>query len=387
MQLFEEKIDRLLSAPLYGQPPSEKQASLLDLFRDELDYACERHAGYKNYVEHWSSNYRSAGKVADLPFLPVALLKTNPPLSLVGGDEIKKTLTSSATTSQVPSRVVLDAATARRTAKGIVSIVRDFIGSARRPYLVVDSQDFMGGNTLGARGAAIHGLQPFASQTAWCLSPSSSSELRLDLDRLKAFSKDHQDAEVLVYGFTSILWSYLIKPLLAENICLNLPKARILHSGGWKRLQDQAVEKSEFNQQLGRVFGCSADRVTDFYGMVESVGVIYPDCIEGNKHAPAFSDVIVRNPLTLEPVAAGESGVVQVCNVLPTSFPGHLLLTEDMAHVIAYDGCPCGRRGISFRFAGRIPKAELRGCGNIQNKRTPGNERVSRDRIETSESK
>jgi hypothetical protein len=41
-----------------------------------------------------------------------------------------------------------------------------------------------------------------------------------------------------------------------------------------------------------------------------------------------------------------------------------------MAKVIAYDGCPCGRRGISFRFAGRIPEAENRGCGNIQSKRS-----------------
>ena len=129
---------------------------------------------------------------------------------------------------------------------------------------------------------------------------------------------------------------------------------------------NEAVEKEVFNRELGRTFGCSPDRVVDFYGMVETVGVIYPDCPEGNKHAPLFGDVIVRDPLTLAPVAEGEYGIVQVCSVLPTSFPGHLLLTEDRAQVIAYDGCGCGRRGISFRFAGRIPKAELRGCGNLQ---------------------
>ena len=110
-----------------------------------------------------------------------------------------------------------------------------------------------------------------------------------------------------MYGFTFILWNHLVKPLMEEGICLNLPKARILHSGGWKRLQDQAVEKTEFNQQLARTFGCSPDRIIDFYGMVETVGVIYPDCSEGNKHGPAFGDVIVRDPLTLEPVAAGRT--------------------------------------------------------------------------------
>jgi hypothetical protein len=371
MQHFDDKIDRLLSMPPYYQSPEERQVDLLEILREELEYACQRHAGYRNYIQHWPVDYRSARQVVDLPFLPVGILKANPPLSFVGLDEVKRTLTSSATTSQSPSRVVLDAPTARRMTKGIVTIVRDFIGPARRPYLVVDTPDFMGeGNALGARGAAIQGLHPFASETTYCLNLNGQGDLTLDRDRLREFARNQQNAELLVYGFTFILWKHLVQPLLAEGVCLNLPKARILHSGGWKRLQDQAVEKTLFNEQLARVFGCSPDRIIDFYGMVESVGVIYPDCSEGNKHGPVFGDVIVRHPLTLEPVAAGEHGIVQVCSVLPTSFPGNLLLTEDMAQVIGYDGCPCGRRGISFRFAGRIPKAEVRGCGNIESKRS-----------------
>jgi hypothetical protein len=31
-----------------------------------------------------------------------------------------------------------------------------------------------------------------------------------------------------------------------------------------------------------------------------------------------------------------------------------------------YDGCACGRRGIAFRFVKRVPKAEVRGCGNLE---------------------
>ena len=103
--------------------------------------------------------------------------------------------------------------------------------------------------------------------------------------------------------------------------------------------------------------------------MVENVGVIYPDCAQGNKHVPNFAEVIIRDPLTLAPVKAGERGLIQVCSVLPTSFPGFLLLTEDMAEVIGYDDCPCGRKGTSFRFAGRAPKAEVRGCGNLESTR------------------
>jgi hypothetical protein len=367
MPQFEDRVDSLLSAPPYSQSPEDKQAGLLTLLKEELAYACERHAGYKNYVEQWPSDYQCATRVSDLPFLPVRILKADPPLALVEQGQIKRTLTSSATTSQSPSRVVLDTPTSRRMTKGVVTIVRDFIGNARRPYLVVDTPNLLGNaNALGARGAAIQGLQPFASEVTYCLDLDDSGQLQLDLDRLQEFAKDRRDSELLVYGFTYILWNHLVKPLMAEKIRLNLPNVRILHSGGWKRLQDQAVEKAVFNDQLAQIFACSPDRVVDFYGMVETVGVIYPDCPEGNKHCPAFGEVIVRNPLTLKPVAAGESGIVQVCSVLPTSFPGHLLLTEDMAQVISYDGCACGRRGISFRFAGRIPKTELRGCGNLQ---------------------
>jgi hypothetical protein len=371
MELLNEKIDQILSIPPYSQPPIEREAGLLELLREELEYACSRHAGYENYIQHWPVDYRTAERVADLPFLPVGILKADPPLSFIRPDEVKRTLTSSATTSQLPSRVVLDAPTSRRMTKGIVSIVRDFIGTSRRPYLVVDTPDFMRrSDALGARGAAIQGLHPFASQTTYCLDVNEQGDLTLNLDKVREFAETHRDAEVLVYGFTFILWNHLVKPLLAEGICLDLPNIRILHSGGWKRLQDQAVEKSVFNANLARVFGCTPECVIDFYGMVESVGVIFPDCTEGNKHGPAFGDVIVRNPLTLEPVGEGEHGIVQVCSVLPTSFPGNLLLTEDMAQVIAYDGCACGRRGISFRFAGRIPKAELRGCGNLEIKRS-----------------
>jgi hypothetical protein len=374
MQPLDDKIDRMLTVPPYAQLPEERESGLLELLKEELAYASKRHAGYRSYIEHWPITYQTAERVSDLPYVPVGLLKADPPLSFVGPEEVRRTLTSSATTSQSPSRVVLDAPTSRRMTKGTVLIARDFIGSARRPYLVVDTPDQKtGGNALGARGAAIQGLQPFAAETTWCLEPDERGDLRLNLDRLTKFAQDKEDTEVLVYGFTWILWNHLAKPLLEKGICLNLQKAQVLHSGGWKRLQDQAVDQDIFNRQLAEVVGCPSESIIDFYGMVESVGIIFPDCPKRNKHAPVFGDVIVRDPLTLEPVNEGEFGIVQVCSVLPTSFPGNLLLTEDMAQVIGYDGCPCGRRGISFRFAGRIPKAEARGCGNIERKRSAGN--------------
>jgi phenylacetate-coenzyme A ligase PaaK-like adenylate-forming protein len=370
MNEITQRVDQLLAIPPYGLPPEERQAALLALLKDELQYASSRNPEYQNYIEHWPVDTRSAQRISDLPYLPVGLLKAQPPLSLVEPEEVKRILTSSSTTGQMPSRIALDLPTARRMTKGVVAIAQDFIGSSRRPYLVVDVPgSTRGGPELGARGAAIQGLQPFASEVTYCLELDQDGDLTLDRDKLRHFAESQGPSPVLVYGFTYILWKYLIKPLIAENISVEMPNVHILHSGGWKLLLEEAVDKKSFNNGVARVFGCCADRVIDFYGMVENVGVIYPDCSEGNKHVPAFADILVRNPLTLEQVSEREQGIVQVCSVLPTSFPGNLLLTEDIAEIVSYDGCRCGRRGTCFRFVGRVAKAELRGCGNIDRKR------------------
>lgn len=362
-----ERIERLLVGPPYAMAPEEQRSTFLELLKDEIINLWPRIDGLRNYLQHWPIGPQAARRLADLPYLPAGVLKAQPPLCLVETSQIKRTLTSSSTTGQSPSRIALDAATSRRMTKGVVAIAQDFLGSARRSYLVVDCRESLGGGPeMGARGAAIRGLQPFASDVTYCLRLDGVGGFELDRDLLTRFAEAHSNVPVLVYGFTYMLWKHLAKPLIVANVCLELPNVHVLHSGGWKRLQDEAVDKQTFNSELARVFHCSADRIVDFYGMVENVGVIYPDCVEGNKHVPAFGEVMVRNPLTLEPAAEGEPGIIQVCSVLPTSFPGQLLLTEDMGKVVAYDGCGCGRRGTCFRFVGRVPKAEIRGCGNIE---------------------
>jgi hypothetical protein len=367
---IEQAIESVLLQPPYGVDPQQRHRVLLALFKQELAYACERNPRFRNYVEQWPTDFRVADKISDLPYLPVGVFKTSPPLALVGADDVKRTLSSSATTGQVPSRIVLDAATARRMAKGVTTIIRDFIGPARRPYLVIDTPENLAAQAeLGARGAAIQALGSFATEVVSCLHPGHNGDSSVDLEKLLACAAKWKDSEVLVYGFTYVIWTNLVQPLQRQGITLDVPNVRVLHSGGWKRLHEQAVTRDAFTRGVASIFGCSPYRVIDYYGMVENVGVIYPDCDHGNKHVPAFADVIVRDPLTLAPVKAGQRGLIQVCSVLPTSFPGFLLLTEDMAEVIDYDGCPCGRRGISFRFAGRAPKAEVRGCGNLENTR------------------
>jgi hypothetical protein len=367
---LEQSISGLLSAAPYSMDPGERQQALLSVFKSELDYACENNAQFANYVRHWPVSVSAARTIADLPFVPVSAFKANPPLSLVPAAEVKRTLTSSSTSGQSPSRVMLDAATSRRMTKGVIAIIRDFIGSARRPYLVIDTTENLGRQAeLGARGAAIQALGSFATEIVPCLTSDSASGATLDVERLLDFATRAKDATVLVYGFTYVIWTQLVCPLRERGIRLNLPDVHVLHSGGWKRLEQQSVSKDVFIHDVADTFGCAPNRIIDYYGMVENVGVVYPDCEHGYKHVPGFADVIIRDPLTLAPAEVGQAGVVQVCSVLPTSFPGFLLLTDDMGEVVGHDGCACGRRGKYFRFLRRVPKVEMRGCGNLETSR------------------
>lgn len=136
----------------------------------------------------------------------------------------------------------------------------------------------------------------------------------------------------------------------------------MLHGGGWKKLQDQAVGNHEFLSAM--VESAGVQRVISYYGMVEQTGSIYLECEEGHLHAPIYSDIIIRNPVDFRPMSVGETGLIEVLSLLPLSYPGHALLTEDIGIIKGEDDCPCGRLGKYFSVVGRVAKAEVRGCSD-----------------------
>ena len=88
------------------------------------------------------------------------------------------------------------------------------------------------------------------------------------------------------------------------------------------------------------------------------------ECEKGNLHASLFSDIIIRNPDDFSISPIGKKGIIQTLSVLPKSYPGHSLLTEDEGTLLGEDDCACGRLGKYFKISGRIQEAELRGCSD-----------------------
>ena len=186
--------------------------------------------------------------------------------------------------------------------------------------------------------------------------------MELDVEGMKAFLEKHEGEDIFLFGFTFMIWQHFVKELKKTKYHPDLSRGVMIHGGGWKKLLSESVLSEQFKQELNRV--CGITRVHDYYGMVEQTGTIYMECECGHLHTPIFSDVIIRRSSDFSVAGIGEEGLIEVVSVLPKSYPGHVLLTEDSGVILGEDNCPCGRLGKYFKINGRIKNAEIRGCSD-----------------------
>jgi hypothetical protein len=209
---------------------------------------------------------------------------------------------------------------------------------------------------FSARGAGIVGMLSFGRDHTYVLDDAGVPDEAAVLD----FARRHEGEPLLVFGFTFLVWQQLLEVFEGR---LDLSQAVLVHSGGWKALLDRAVDDAAFKRRLREGLGIRS--VHNFYGMVEQVGSVFLEGSDGLLHPPAFADVLVRDPDTWREQPVGEPGIIQVVSALPTSYPGHSLLTEDLGTVVSIDDPTDGHLGKAFVVHGRVPRVELRGCSDV----------------------
>jgi hypothetical protein len=348
-------LDGLLDAPLYGAPQAEKTARLVPALAALTAHHRAGCAAYRRITDVLGGAAAPA-RLGDVPWLPTGLFKTHR-LTSVADDQIATTLTSSGTSGQLPSRVFLDKETARRQARALARIMGHVLGTRRLPMLVIDTATVLHDRTaFSARGAGVLGMMTFGAKPVFAL----DADMQLDRAAVDAFMARHGGAPFLVFGFTYMVWAYLHQRVTGAG--LDLSNGVLVHSGGWKKLGELAVDNAVFRAELAASTGLT--RIHNFYGMVEQVGSVFLEGDDGLLYAPPFADVIVRDPMTFAEVPVGTPGVIQTVSALPTSYPGHSLLTEDLGVIEHVDRDTCGRLGKALRVLGRVPRAELRGCSD-----------------------
>lgn len=357
-----EVIDELVIGEQFNMNQQKKDKLLLSIILVQLEHNMEN-PNIKTMYDKLGIDIKSIRTLEQVPYIPVNMFKYFD-LRICKVDQVVRVLNSSATTTGIPSKIYLDKKTSVRQTQGLISTLQSFLGGSRRPMLIIDcAESNKRGDTITARGAAIRGVSTFGNKIIYVMD-KEDGELKINMDRLFEFVKKYKDKEILVYGFTYIVWSKFLSVLKQEGIKIDMAKLKLLHSGGWKKLISQKVEKKEFSETVINIFNTSSANVIDFYGLVEQVGVVFVDCEYGHKHVPNFAEIIIRDIQTLEEVKVGESGLIEVMSILGSSYPSQAILTEDIGELIGVDDCPCGRCGKYFRFKSRVDKAEIRGCGD-----------------------
>src|SRR3989339_86090 len=352
-------LEEYISIPPYSLDKSQKEVLLNNLLRDLTLHHYHTCVEYRKMLDAVGFDPNQPFSYQHLPFLPVRLFKMLD-LKSIPDSEVAKTMTSSGTTGQAVSKIYLDRDTAASQTKVLTKIVSSFIGKQRVPMLIIDSESVVKDRRLfSARGAGILGFSMFGTQRVFAL----NNQMELDVEAVAAFLLKNQGGPVFMFGFTFMVWQHFYKELIKQNIHFDLSKAVLIHGGGWKKLAHESVSSEIFKQKLFESTGIQ--HVHDYYGMVEQTGSIYMECGEGHLHAPIFSDVIIRRYTDFSEASIGEKGIIQVVSVLPKSYPGHSLLTEDEGILLGEDDCRCGRKGKYFKIIGRVKNAEIRGCSDV----------------------
>ncbi len=351
-------FNEILNIAPFELDKSRKNKLLTQRLRELTDFHDKHCREYHNILRAVNFDSEKVNLYNELPFLPVRLFKELE-LKSVSDSEIVKIMTSSGTTGQAVSKIFLDKITAMNQQRAMIKIVSDFTGSERMPMIIIDSPSVIKNRAMfSARGAGILGFSILGTEKIYAL----DENMQLNIKALREFLDINSGKKILLFGFTFMIWQYFYKALQNLSEKFNLSNGILIHGGGWKKLESESVSPSEFHDKLNEI--CGLDKIYNYYGMVEQTGCIYMQCEHGNLHASIFSDVITRRGFDFSECDIGENGIIQVVSVIPESYPGHSLLTEDEGVILGVDDCPCGRKGKYFRINGRLKRAELRGCSD-----------------------
>lgn len=352
-------LDELIKIKPYSLDKVNKSKILTQMLTELTLYHYENCKQYQNILNGLGFNpYSKISHYSELPMIPVRLFKE---LSLksVSEDTLAKSMTSSGSSGQKVSKLYLDRQTAIAQQNVGVKITSGFLGIKRMPFIIIDSPAIIKSReAYTARSAAALFFSLFGSDRIFAL----KDDMSLDIEKVSTFLDKHKGQQILLFGFTFMVWQHLYCALRDVGIKLDFYNGLLIHSGGWKKMESMRVSSQTFKEKLKEQ--CNITQVFNEYGMAEQSGTIYFECEHGNYHTSIFSDIITRRGKDLSICDFGEPGIIELVSVLPHSYPGHVLLSEDEGIICGEDDCPCGCLGKYFHIKGRLKNAELRGCSD-----------------------
>mgnify|MGYP001158503789 CR=1 FL=1 len=297
--------------------------------------------------------------INDVPFLPVSLFKEFH-LKSIPDSKIFKILNSSGTSQTKLSSIYLDKENAYQQTKVLNQIVGEILGPKRLPMIIIDEKEnIKNQKNFNAKTAAYIGFSLFGSSHFYLIENG-----KVNYKGLNSFLQKFASDKFLIFGFTSKIFFQFINLIDPKKLISNsFNKAILIHGGGWKKMESNKISNKKFKEILMSKFKIS--NVYNYYGLVEQTGSIFfenKDCGFFTTHK--FSDVLIRGK-NFEVLSKNKKGFVQLISTLPTSYPGHSILTEDVGEIVDVKNCKCGKKTKHFYIHGRVKEAETRGCSDV----------------------
>lgn len=343
----------------YELEASEKEEFFLKDIKKSLSFHSKNSKEFNNLILNTNALIDS-NRINQLPYVPARLFKLMD-LKSIKDENIFKIMTSSGTSGQAVSKIFLDKESSIMQTRVLSHIVGSYLGKKRRKMLIIDSESIIKDRKkFNARAAGILGFSSFGKNHTYLL----DNDLNLDVKKLNDTLEDNGNNPILIFGFTFLIWQKFYQSIIKHGNNLNFPKDTVLiHGGGWKRLYESSVDNTQFKAALYEI---GITNVHDYYGMIEQTGSIFVECEKGHLHCSDYSDVITRDQMTHEPLDFNKEGLIQVISLLPSSYPGNSILTEDIGMILGEDDCECGRKGKYFTISGRMKQSEVRGCSDTR---------------------
>jgi len=165
----------------------------------------------------------------------------------------------------------------------------------------------------------------------------------IDLDRLRTVT-----APVCVLG-TALGFLHLCEQLGEEQLAFP-PGSTAMETGGYKG-SGRDISRTELYAMISDGLGIASQDIFNEYGMTELSSQFYARGPHGVHAGPPWARAIVADPVTLQEVGEGETGIVLIYDAANVgSVVG--IRTQDLAI----------KRGAAFELLGRDPAALPRGC-------------------------
>ena len=134
--------------------------------------------------------------------------------------QIIKTVISSGTSGHSVSRIFLDRITATSQTRVLTKIVSSFTGTKRLPMLIIDTKSVIKNHKLfSARGAGILGFSMLGYDVTYAL----NDDMQLNFDVMEKFCDKHKGENILIFGFTYMIWEYFYKNRIKKEFIFFLP--------------------------------------------------------------------------------------------------------------------------------------------------------------------